>query len=290
MVVDLIGIYGLKGPYCTLTKTDWFLQALSNSSVLLVQPDEGVSVLVVDRIGDYLPQSIEKSRVLVIPVGARHKCQQDRKTKNLEMTTRASRRARPRLPIARMSTRDMRADRAREASAGRNSTRDDGLDVRKRLRKWPVDAGGWVRALVAPPHTYVARIRRLPRRWLRALLRRWPHACVDGVSTMRDGWPIVVCRFVRSGQPLLQRWASPPHAGAAMCGMRWRNVGRWLRALPPRVFLVVAASPSAAAPASLQRCRDGWSEFLLGFGSVLSRAAREVFGPVCDVGPGFDRF
>ncbi|KZV53989.1 hypothetical protein F511_10121 [Dorcoceras hygrometricum] len=113
MVVDLIGIYGLKGPYYTLTMTDWFLQALSviprgswddvarrftmirwaaapsllskrrrrrppcatvaavhrrrkfvsgqldeenpfmqNSSVLLVQADEGVSVLVVDRIGD----------------------------------------------------------------------------------------------------------------------------------------------------------------------------------------------------------------------------------------------
>ncbi|KZV55062.1 sphingoid long-chain bases kinase 2, mitochondrial-like [Dorcoceras hygrometricum] len=29
MVVDLIGIYGLKGPYCTLTTTDWFSQALS---------------------------------------------------------------------------------------------------------------------------------------------------------------------------------------------------------------------------------------------------------------------
>ncbi|KZV35416.1 hypothetical protein F511_30560 [Dorcoceras hygrometricum] len=40
---------------------------VQNSSVLLVQPDEGVSVLVVDRIGDYLPQSTEKSRVLVIP-------------------------------------------------------------------------------------------------------------------------------------------------------------------------------------------------------------------------------
>ncbi|KZV41234.1 hypothetical protein F511_41338 [Dorcoceras hygrometricum] len=95
MVVDLIGIYGLKGPYCTLTTIDWFLQALSViprgswgdvarrftmirwavletddrqrksvsgqfdeenlfvliSSVLLVQPDEGVSDLVMDRIG-----------------------------------------------------------------------------------------------------------------------------------------------------------------------------------------------------------------------------------------------
>ncbi|KZV20343.1 shikimate O-hydroxycinnamoyltransferase [Dorcoceras hygrometricum] len=29
MVVDLIGIYGLKGPYYTLTMTNWFLQALS---------------------------------------------------------------------------------------------------------------------------------------------------------------------------------------------------------------------------------------------------------------------
>ncbi|KZV26583.1 hypothetical protein F511_07548 [Dorcoceras hygrometricum] len=29
MVVDLIGIYVLKGPYCTLTMTKWFLQALS---------------------------------------------------------------------------------------------------------------------------------------------------------------------------------------------------------------------------------------------------------------------
>ncbi|KZV14395.1 sphingoid long-chain bases kinase 2, mitochondrial-like [Dorcoceras hygrometricum] len=29
MVVDLIGIYVLKGPYCTLNTTNWFLQALS---------------------------------------------------------------------------------------------------------------------------------------------------------------------------------------------------------------------------------------------------------------------
>ncbi|KZV38110.1 hypothetical protein F511_03917 [Dorcoceras hygrometricum] len=151
MVVDLIGIYGLKGSYCTLTTTNWFLQALSVIprgswgdvarrsyhdpmgksgivipepqctkiaappllskrrrrrppcaaaaaarcrrkfvsgqfdeenpfvlilSVLLVQPDEGVSVLVVDRIGDNLPQSTEKSRILVISVRAWHKCQQ----------------------------------------------------------------------------------------------------------------------------------------------------------------------------------------------------------------------
>ncbi|KZV15735.1 hypothetical protein F511_08931 [Dorcoceras hygrometricum] len=29
MLVDLIGIFLMKGPYCTLTMTDWFLQVLS---------------------------------------------------------------------------------------------------------------------------------------------------------------------------------------------------------------------------------------------------------------------
>ncbi|KZV49505.1 nucleoprotein TPR [Dorcoceras hygrometricum] len=29
MVIDLIGIYGLKGQYCMLITTNWFLQALS---------------------------------------------------------------------------------------------------------------------------------------------------------------------------------------------------------------------------------------------------------------------
>ncbi|KZV35432.1 hypothetical protein F511_34947 [Dorcoceras hygrometricum] len=69
MVVDLIGIYGLKGPYCTLTTTNWFLQALSviprgswgelldaltmiRWASLLVQADEGVSLPVVDLIDE----------------------------------------------------------------------------------------------------------------------------------------------------------------------------------------------------------------------------------------------
>ncbi|KZV29016.1 hypothetical protein F511_43854 [Dorcoceras hygrometricum] len=133
MVVDLIGIYGLKGPYCTLTTINWFLQALSviprgswgdvarrftmirwavhsrpslsshkpppppppprvagirsgqfdeenpfmqNLSVLLVQADKGVSVLVVDRIGDIYRSLPRRADVIVTTVGARHKCQQ----------------------------------------------------------------------------------------------------------------------------------------------------------------------------------------------------------------------
>ncbi|KZV40183.1 hypothetical protein F511_05660 [Dorcoceras hygrometricum] len=218
MVVDLIGIYGLKGPYCMLTTTDWFLQALSviprgswgdvarrftmirwadhniqfrklsrsvrsdrrselrlslgggdelnvhcwtrarwaaaspplytrrlappprvagicfgrfdkenpfvqNSSVLLVQPDEGVSVMVVDRIGDYLPQSTEKSRVLVIPVGARHKCQQELRHQNFEERPTAAAACGGTLPPA------ARACASGTMRAGRAWREEDGASV-----------------------------------------------------------------------------------------------------------------------------------------------------------------
>ncbi|KZV50870.1 serine/threonine protein kinase [Dorcoceras hygrometricum] len=50
---------------------------MQNSSVLLVQADEGVSVLVVDRIGDFYRNLPRRADVIVTTVGARHKCQQD---------------------------------------------------------------------------------------------------------------------------------------------------------------------------------------------------------------------
>ncbi|KZV49923.1 hypothetical protein F511_31555 [Dorcoceras hygrometricum] len=46
------------------------------SSVLLVQADEGVSFLVVDRIGDIYRNIPRRADVIVTTVGARHKCQQ----------------------------------------------------------------------------------------------------------------------------------------------------------------------------------------------------------------------
>ncbi|KZV32623.1 hypothetical protein F511_32775 [Dorcoceras hygrometricum] len=49
---------------------------MQNSSVLLVQADEGVSVLVVDRIGDFYRNLPRRADVIVTTVGARHKCQQ----------------------------------------------------------------------------------------------------------------------------------------------------------------------------------------------------------------------
>ncbi|KZV36825.1 cell division control protein 48C [Dorcoceras hygrometricum] len=47
------------------------------SSVLLVQADEGVSFLVVDRIGDIYRNLPRSADVIVTTVGARHKCQQE---------------------------------------------------------------------------------------------------------------------------------------------------------------------------------------------------------------------
>ncbi|KZV46770.1 hypothetical protein F511_13490 [Dorcoceras hygrometricum] len=47
------------------------------SSVLLVQADEGVPFLVVDRIGDFYRNLPRRADVIVTTVGARHKCQQD---------------------------------------------------------------------------------------------------------------------------------------------------------------------------------------------------------------------
>ncbi|KZV16818.1 myosin-12 [Dorcoceras hygrometricum] len=46
------------------------------SSVFLVQADEGVSFLVVDRIGDIYRNLPRRADVIVTTVGARHKCQQ----------------------------------------------------------------------------------------------------------------------------------------------------------------------------------------------------------------------
>ncbi|KZV47015.1 putative protein phosphatase 2C 73 [Dorcoceras hygrometricum] len=49
---------------------------VQNLSVLLVQADKGVSVLVVDRIGDIYHSLPRRADVIVTTVGARHKCQQ----------------------------------------------------------------------------------------------------------------------------------------------------------------------------------------------------------------------
>ncbi|KZV06994.1 protein EXECUTER 2 [Dorcoceras hygrometricum] len=115
------------------------------------------------------------------------------------------------------------------------------------------------------------------------------------------------------------RWASPPRAGGATLRRSWCNAGRLLRALVLRCRATLGAVTGRGAHwlhklhaaearccarrralpprflwwwrhrrTLLRRCCDGC--FILGFGSGLSREAREVFGPVFDIGPGIGRF
>ncbi|KZV39368.1 peroxisome biogenesis protein 2 [Dorcoceras hygrometricum] len=257
MVVDLIGIYGLEGPYSTLTTTDWFLQALSviprgswgdvarrftmiRWAGLLVQSDEGVSDLVVDRIG--VSTAIYREE----PDYCNHGWSQ-----------------------AQVPARFQIGIENRESNAGRRRVRRRTIAYAREARDLRTSSAS------------------LP------LLRR-------GTSRNRCAyagreWPPLPVRMTRAG-----RWSARDRRWKLL---EWATLGAALvdahratsRALPPRVLrgggAAVAGRRSGDAPASFRRSRDGWSEFFLGFfGSGLSRAAREVFGPVGDVGPGFDRF
>ncbi|KZV58643.1 pto-interacting protein 1-like [Dorcoceras hygrometricum] len=77
MVVDLIGIYGLKGPYSATRLRRKIVSGQFDeenpfvliSSVLLVQADEGVSFLVMDRIGDIYRNLPRRADVIVTTIG-----------------------------------------------------------------------------------------------------------------------------------------------------------------------------------------------------------------------------
>ncbi|KZV24065.1 hypothetical protein F511_24372 [Dorcoceras hygrometricum] len=180
------------------------------SSALLVQPDEGVSVLVVDRIGDNLPQSTEKSRILVIPVGARHKCQQDRKNENRETTTGPP-------PCAAAPPQPSAHERAFHR-AGRASRRG-----RCTLLAAPLDAPGANRCAAG-------RDVHAPRA---------AAACRGRTSSrvLRDGWPLDDARGGRGWAALSERarrWAADARcwsatlaaAGRARCALAARRCAR----------------------------------------------------------------
>ncbi|KZV52037.1 hypothetical protein F511_42133 [Dorcoceras hygrometricum] len=149
-----------------------------------------------DRIGDYLPQSTDKSRVLVIPVGARHKCQQDRKPKVEKQTPDAA--VCGGAPTRAREARDLRAGRAREGAAARTCAPYAQPDLVHLLRElvgrcvWPCgwtsgDDGRAGRALMALLLRAAANIAR------RCLLRN----CAAPPETLRDArWPRDVARGV----------------------------------------------------------------------------------------------
>ncbi|KZV54756.1 hypothetical protein F511_40862 [Dorcoceras hygrometricum] len=196
------------------------------SSVLIVQADEGVSFLVVDRIGDIYRSLPRRADVIVTTVGARHKCQQDRKFETFE--SNAGRRRVRRCPIAcAREARDLRAGRAREthASQSKGATgRDDG------------------RRLLAGSRTR----RRMVAHWLGddARLRNtgWllPHLASTRCAMMAGGVPP---RIDAAGRATCDGCVQFAHDVAS------RLV--WRRASCRRVFVVVAPPP-AAAPASLR--------------------------------------
>ncbi|KZV50438.1 hypothetical protein F511_33706 [Dorcoceras hygrometricum] len=325
MVVDLIGIYGLKGPYCTLNTTNWFLQALSviprgswgdvarrsyhdplgsrlapspprvagirsgqfdeeNPSVqissrLLVQGDEGVSYPVVDRIGDIYRNLPRRADVIVTTVGARHKCQQDRKIKLLERSP--GRRRVRRCPITHAhEARDLRAGRASQplSSARHRAT------VAHEAAESGRPSSSAQRALVA----------QLPCAGRTIEARR----TAAGREVLREvGAPLRTTLVGTMMRRRLEAWRHGLVAGRPMCAddgarshMKRRSCSGRARALAPHEFFVVA--PAAGRPPLRRVSGDVMTAglFLLGFGSDLSRAAREVFGPVHDVGPGFGRF
>ncbi|KZV46252.1 hypothetical protein F511_08695 [Dorcoceras hygrometricum] len=65
MVVDLIGIYALKGPYCTLTTTDWFLQELVSMTFRVVRTNQYNQDLglIHSTIGNHLERPNEGSSI-----------------------------------------------------------------------------------------------------------------------------------------------------------------------------------------------------------------------------------
>ncbi|KZV38203.1 hypothetical protein F511_26794 [Dorcoceras hygrometricum] len=94
------------------------------SSVLLVQADEGVLFLVVDRIGDFYRNLPRRADVIVTTVGARHKCQQESKKTEFLASQTSGRRVRRR-PHACASAREAaRWGCARPPNHGRYSTCD----------------------------------------------------------------------------------------------------------------------------------------------------------------------
>ncbi|KZV15602.1 protein EXECUTER 2 [Dorcoceras hygrometricum] len=204
------------------------------SSGLLVQPDEGVSDLVVDRIGESTTIYREE------PDYCNHGWSQTQvparsENENRESTTGPPPREAALLRIARMNARDVRDGRAREASAARQLAHTKRTSCALAARPL-VDRGAPLRATLA-------------------------HVSDDGhASAPRD----------------CAAGVAPPRA----------TMGEAVRCETP---LAGREELRDVGARRARRCHDGWSEFL-GFGSGLPRAAREVFGPVCDAGPGFDRF
>ncbi|KZV13897.1 acyl-CoA dehydrogenase-related protein [Dorcoceras hygrometricum] len=306
MVVDLIGIYGLKGPYCTLTTTNWFLQELS----VIPRGSWGdvARRFTMIRWTDsrfphgYSAQCVEHEKRIS---GSESQQGSNRgfpllrgKTtlsKNAASLSRISRRRR-RLPRAAAAA--TAADRRRKLVSGQFDEENPFVLISSGLLVQP-DKGvsdlvvdrigiGKRKSGCRPPGRRRAR-RCLPLARMNARRARWPR---NAGLVQRDRCAIVGRRMAPLRERRLAAGCRYAHWLREIEGSAWRammsDVGRPLRAgvAPPRapllagdgahslrvlhaarcarcrlVFVGVAPPSSAAAPASFRRCRDGWSEF-----------------------------
>ncbi|KZV30454.1 hypothetical protein F511_23379 [Dorcoceras hygrometricum] len=214
-----------------------------NSSVLLVQADEGVSVLVVDRIGDIYRSLPRRADVIVTTVGARHKCQQGSgfeppisENENRETTTGPPPRV-AELAAARFRTHAAQhhAHQLRMVAEVLAVPRASRCAHHHRHRPPSRATCCAMRRAVTPRLARLVRPMMLRRcahdsRPLHSCLRRWALA---GRKKRRE--------VLRDGGARRVRRCAPIGRRAALC----------------RAQSFEAAPPPAVAPASLLRCHDG---------------------------------
>ncbi|KZV48107.1 hypothetical protein F511_15762 [Dorcoceras hygrometricum] len=255
MVVDLIGIYGLKGPYslaaalpplykpppCAASAAARLRRKIVSgqfdeenpfvliSSVLLVQADEGVSFLVMDRIGDFYRNLPRRADVIVTTVGARHKCQQDQNSMRTTATP-PPQAAAPLPPAARACVRDNHARWPRMATRRWRCVAVQEAQSLRTVR--PRVAATLARSSCVDGRTMSAVARAG-----RALATRLPHVRRPRAA----GHPREMLRTL--AVELLSRatLVEAMHAARSTLGARARRDVAWP---PPRVFLVVAAPPA----------------------------------------------
>ncbi|KZV48154.1 hypothetical protein F511_23955 [Dorcoceras hygrometricum] len=287
------------------------------SSVLLVQADEGVSFLVMDRIGDFYRNLPRRADVIVTTVGARHKCQQavfsvlplpsrgaDPDPQQWYQSQCFSDLINTDCPIV-SNISNFRSEKSKSLNQGprhrRMRRRNTSARWRARRSTRPcMIANRWMppRAKCRTPSPALCTGCATCREWTR---ESRPLDCATGCRKAAP-FRARACAIVALHRPLSSAIVAPLCAA----GRPMNSHGRALldaqlhvqivgasrgcaalvaavRGLAPRAIFMVAAVAGSRLPVIVRRCRDG--RFLLGFSSGLSRAAREVIGPIFDIGP-----
>ncbi|KZV13890.1 hypothetical protein F511_44839 [Dorcoceras hygrometricum] len=219
---------------------------VQNSSVLLVQANEGVSVLVMDRIGDIYHSLPRRADVIVTTVGARHKCQQDRLKRTKIFGESHGAAAHGGAPPRAMRASDRAPDVRRSAEAATSFAQGLRGDAPLITRHWSHDAGRSLACRLCARRAEAMRCSAARNATPRNFLHCWMH---DAAGPLLR---IIVRCCAAPTPPAARRLCD---AGSLMCA---RPCAR-MRSCCSR-DLVGGGRRPAAAPASLRRYRDGWSD------------------------------